>query len=238
VLAEIAENKGTNITKENLVKILNKYFKPTEITAIPDEIPSTSSIELKTTDDRYTVNLSEIYIGKFSKKERINLKAGDYVSYNGESRVVALDENDKFYLLSGIVNSDTLDTYSDIIDSSEYLNWANFNKIVEQLNLERTRINSTNSIWFNDLHNVILEVNESFQLNTIWSEAGGDLATSYPQCYTYVDKRRSNSETELHICSDGLNILKKVKFFSQLKDNVKILSGEGTKVNPYILALN
>ena len=72
VLAEITDNKGGNITKNQLAKVLNNYFKPTEASAIPDEISSMHDLPLTTTDEKYTINLSEIYNGKFVSENVIN----------------------------------------------------------------------------------------------------------------------------------------------------------------------
>lgn len=59
--------KGADITKEQLSTILNKYFKPIETNSIPNEVSSESEhdIELTTIDDKYKINLSQIYTGTF-----------------------------------------------------------------------------------------------------------------------------------------------------------------------------
>ena len=85
ILEEIAKNKGQNITKEQLVKILNKYFKHIEETSIPDEISTTKDLELTTIDEKYKINLSQIFLGKFfiqsdSNKQLIS-KQNSYVGY-------------------------------------------------------------------------------------------------------------------------------------------------------------
>ena len=68
ILGQQAENKGTNLTKEQLVTILNKYFEATDSTSIPDEISSEQGhdIELTTKDEKYTIMLSEIFKGRFA----------------------------------------------------------------------------------------------------------------------------------------------------------------------------
>ncbi len=68
VLGQQAENKGTNITKEQLVTILNKYFEATDSTSIPDEISSEHDVELTTIVEKYKINLSEIFKGKFANE--------------------------------------------------------------------------------------------------------------------------------------------------------------------------
>ena len=69
ILGQQAENKGTNITKEQLATILNKYFTTTETDSIPNEISSEHDLELTTIDNKYKINLSEIYIGVINVKE-------------------------------------------------------------------------------------------------------------------------------------------------------------------------
>ena len=69
ILGQIAENKGNNISKKQLATILNKQFETVDENAIPDEISSTSDIELKTSDGKYKILLSEIYVGTFTVKD-------------------------------------------------------------------------------------------------------------------------------------------------------------------------
>ena len=68
ILGQQAENKGANITKEQLATILNKYFITTVTDLIPDEISSEQGhdLTLTTKDDNYTIMLSEIFKGRFS----------------------------------------------------------------------------------------------------------------------------------------------------------------------------
>ena len=77
ILGQQAENKGANITKEQLSTILNKYFKTVVSTSIPDNISTTNDIELTTIDEKYKINLSEIYNGILSGGK--NLKIGDVI---------------------------------------------------------------------------------------------------------------------------------------------------------------
>ncbi len=67
ILGQIAENKGENISKEQLATILNNQFKPVDANTIPDEITTTNDLELTTIDEKYKINLSEIYTGLFEK---------------------------------------------------------------------------------------------------------------------------------------------------------------------------
>ena len=66
VLAQIAENKGENISKEQLKTILNKYFENVEDLELPDDLSNT--VEKLTAKSEYggyeNIALSEIYNGK------------------------------------------------------------------------------------------------------------------------------------------------------------------------------
>lgn len=64
-MGKIAENKGKDISKNQLADILNKQFKTVDENDIPDEVSTEHDIVLTTTDDKYTINLSKIYNGKF-----------------------------------------------------------------------------------------------------------------------------------------------------------------------------
>ena len=70
ILAQIAENKGKNITKQQFKNILNIYFDNNEVSAldIPDDT-STSNTELTSIEGSYKIKLSKIYSGKFSSSE-------------------------------------------------------------------------------------------------------------------------------------------------------------------------
>ena len=69
ILGQIAENKGKDITKEQLAIILNKQFKNVDENTIPDDILN-NDIKLMTIDEKYAINLSEIYDGIFSKSNK------------------------------------------------------------------------------------------------------------------------------------------------------------------------
>ncbi len=71
ILAQQTKNKSVNITKEQLTTILNKYFEEIEPNIIPNEVSSTSDIELTTTDEKYTINLSKIFKGKFADENKV-----------------------------------------------------------------------------------------------------------------------------------------------------------------------
>ena len=71
ILGQQTENKGANITKEQLATILDKYFIAIATESIPDEVSSTNDIELTTLDERYKINLSEIFKGKFANNNVI-----------------------------------------------------------------------------------------------------------------------------------------------------------------------
>ena len=68
ILGQQAENKGTNITKEQLVTILNKYFEAKDPALIPDEVSSEHDVELTTKDNKYAIKLSEIFKGRFASE--------------------------------------------------------------------------------------------------------------------------------------------------------------------------
>ena len=242
IMGTQTENKSSKITKEQLTEILNKQFNTTDPTTLPDEITNESNINLTTKDDKYTVKLSEIYLGEFAKKARINLKPGDYVSYNGETRVVALDENDKFYLLSDIVENGTLDTYSDIIDSSEYLDWDSFKKIAQQFDFDVTKVNDNYYEIGGDNEGIMTPLSYSgdYYLNTLWRDTAdfGTQWTGYESNYIYVGfgNRVSGRYVQVWPTTGGNENYR--RYFSQLKDNLRVSSGEGSKANPFILALN
>ena len=105
ILAQQTDNKGANITKEQLATILNKYFKPTETTSIPDEVSSEHDLELTTIDDKYTINLSKIFKGKILTQNNVvtigekyeNNWIGKKISYtanNGESNWIIIGKDD------------------------------------------------------------------------------------------------------------------------------------------------
>lgn len=122
ILGQQAENKGTNITKGQLAKILNTYFKPTVETSIPDKISTTNDLVLKTLDDKYNINLSQIYTGSFEKEQAkwtynhdtqtvtngtLTLNIGDYINdtettvegFDGKWRVLG-EENGQLLLVT------------------------------------------------------------------------------------------------------------------------------------------
>lgn len=88
IFGQQARNNGSDITKRQLAEILNKYFKATTETSIPDEISTVSDVELTTLDEKYTIKISEIYSGKFSKEEKSDIPVsieqakGMFVKYN------------------------------------------------------------------------------------------------------------------------------------------------------------
>lgn len=67
ILWQIAENKGENISKEQLKNILNTYFIENEVTelVIPDDT-STSNAKLTSKEGSYKIKLSDIYSGIFN----------------------------------------------------------------------------------------------------------------------------------------------------------------------------
>ena len=80
ILTKQTENEG-NISKEEFVEILNKYF---DDVPIADELPEDLSTLILTTKEQYgshDINISEIWNGTFPKTIE-TLKAGDKVYYD------------------------------------------------------------------------------------------------------------------------------------------------------------
>ena len=94
ILGQIAENKGQNISKDQLKIILNKYFENIDSLEIPNDL-SDSDIKLnanQTYGGYQNIALSEIYNGKFETAESgISYSIGDYVTINGEGFYVIED---------------------------------------------------------------------------------------------------------------------------------------------------
>ena len=87
ILGQQAENKGANITKEQLVAILNKYFIETATDLIPDEVSSEEGHDrtLTTIDEKYTINLSEIFKGKFLTQNNVVTLGEKYDEYENNN---------------------------------------------------------------------------------------------------------------------------------------------------------
>ena len=94
VLAQIAENKGQNISKDQLKTILNKYFEDIDELELPDDL-SNSTIKLNANQANggyQNIALSDIYNGKFeTAEEGISYVIGDYITINGEGFYVIED---------------------------------------------------------------------------------------------------------------------------------------------------
>ncbi len=103
ILGQQAENKGTTITKEQLVAILNTYFKDTAITSIPDEVSSEQEhdFELITRDDKYTIMLSEIFKGRFAINNVVEFQIGDVVKSSGLATFKDSSNNDIKWIYFG-----------------------------------------------------------------------------------------------------------------------------------------
>ena len=78
ILGQQSENKGADITKEQLTTILNKYFKTVVSNTIPDNVSTTNDLKLTTIDEKYTVNLSEIFKGIFSEENNATTLGENY----------------------------------------------------------------------------------------------------------------------------------------------------------------
>ena len=112
ILGQIAENKGKNITKEQLAIILNKQFKNVDENTIPDDILN-NDMKLTTIDEKYAINLSEIYNGRFSKSnktkfvEKLDSKThgfGDYTKIQKIERAT-IEPDERFRQEVNLVSS-------------------------------------------------------------------------------------------------------------------------------------
>lgn len=121
ILGQQAENKGENISKEQLTTILNKHFETVDKNSIPDEISSTNDIGLTTKDEKYKINLSEIYFGKLTNDDcsvtasKINSHIGDTINYvapqtsgyTGNWQIFYATDSELFIISSNV--ADTID---------------------------------------------------------------------------------------------------------------------------------
>ena len=80
ILAKQTENEG-NISKEEFVEILNKYFKDVPTAEELPEDLSTLILTTKAEYGNYDINISEVWNGTFPKTIE-SLKAGDKVYYD------------------------------------------------------------------------------------------------------------------------------------------------------------
>ena len=142
ILAKQTENQE-DISKEELVEILNKYFNDVPI---GDNLPEDLSTLILTTKEEYgnhDINISEIWNGTFFKTIE-TLKAGDKVNYidkNGNTIecIVLYDSNSEYGVQ--IISADIVDTVtlggSDFETAKESYNSALeilYNKAQEYLN--------------------------------------------------------------------------------------------------------
>ena len=85
---------------------MNKQFKTVDENSIPDEVSSSNDIKLTTIDEKYKINLSEIFKGKFANEYPVTTfgekyddsmigKTIAYTSNNGENNWIILGK-DKF----------------------------------------------------------------------------------------------------------------------------------------------
>lgn len=146
ILGQIAENKGKNISKQQLKSILNIYFDEDEVDEleIPDDT-STSNDELTSKQGNYKIELSEIYSGMFEDEK--GLKVGDDITIGTEKLKVLKIEN-------GIITAIpyyniTLTTDHPVQDSSYPANitgFANYNGKYWTNKLEDIDMNGANNI--------------------------------------------------------------------------------------------
>ncbi len=99
IIVRQIENEGKNITKEQLIEILNKYFEPTDVSLLPDEISTEHDIALISLKEKLDINLSEIFKGKFLiiddlvNKAVKDLEIGDYIKYGDKLTVKNYETN-------------------------------------------------------------------------------------------------------------------------------------------------
>lgn len=111
ILGKQAENEG-EITKEEFVEILNKYFNEVPTT---DKLPVDLSTLILTTKDEYgnhDINISEIYNKAFLKTVE-SLKVGDKVNYIDKNEetiecIVLYDSSSEYGIQ--IITTDIVDT--------------------------------------------------------------------------------------------------------------------------------
>ncbi len=130
ILGQIAENKGENISKEQLATILNKYFKTIDANTIPDIVSATKDLELTSIDNKYKIKLSEIYNGKFqtipvkTSNFSIGDKTYDFVDGSTFEEWVNSEYNTDGYQIyawnfpSGLHGGDILDRYGCFLENS------------------------------------------------------------------------------------------------------------------------
>lgn len=133
-----------------MVTILNNYFETVNETDIPDEITNTSDIELTTLDNKYKINLSKIYKGKFSNNELSDLsKLQNYFRNNTFSELL---DNDTFK------NNEILTDASTISFTDDYGNAENYYYEVIEYN--------THKYILTEEDDTILEVN-NFEIKDV-----------------------------------------------------------------------
>ena len=67
VLSEITENKGNDITEQQFISVLNKYFNNEDV---PNSLPNDlNTLEMRTKNNKYKIYASEIYNGTIAKLE-------------------------------------------------------------------------------------------------------------------------------------------------------------------------
>ena len=101
ILGQIADNKGENISTQQLKTVLKTYFNENEVEAldIPNDVSSTSNYELTTKKGEYKIKLSEIYSGKIiSDNKKLDYYIGDIVTISDQ----------QFYVIEDSPASETL----------------------------------------------------------------------------------------------------------------------------------
>ena len=199
ILGQIAENNGSNITKEQLATILSKYFKPFETTSIPDEIISEEDdgdLLLETIDGKYKMYLSKIYQDSFENNVELtsvtNLMDGDIVSFTDANE----NEIQCFVLYNNsspngiqIITSDTLPN-------------INLGKNDTSQNAEGSSGSTTRARWsYNNAIDTLNAYAETYRLQNL-----SNIATS-ARCVGSVPNNPSSRNTEKLYPSDYMFLI-------------------------------
>lgn len=132
ILAQITENKGKNISKDQLKTILNKYFEGIATLEIPDDLSETD-IKLnanQTYGEHKNIALSDIYNGTFSinnaKKPVPDITKNNWIWIeNGEEGNCRFGKNGYIYWAGEVDSGDTYTLNGDKLTINEEieLNW-------------------------------------------------------------------------------------------------------------------
>ncbi len=186
ILAQIAENKGENISKEQLKSILNTYFDENEVNLLnlPSDT-STSAEELTSKEGNYKIKLSEIYSGYFDEKvvksSVANLNDGDEVVY------IDKDGNE----IQCIVLYDSSNTYGVQIMTLNTISNVTLGMNDTSQNAEGTKGSATRARWsFNNAIDTLNAYAEAYRLENL-----SDIASA-ARCVGSIPNNPSSRNTE------------------------------------------